>query len=366
MARPAAEDKRVPWFTLAMLAANLGAYTFSVFRPGLSENLAFSSFDPKLTTAFSSIFLHGNLLHLLANMVFLAAVGPLLEFTKGWWVMALTYLAGGMAGVGAFWAMTAASGSDSTLLGASGAIAACVAVCSILFLRTKVPVAPNLAVPVGVMTLSWLVIQVTGAFVSIGIATEGGGFWAHIGGFLAGLVASLVFGATTDAKLQYRHEVLDKMNERNPDALLATVDTHLRDHPDDVQAWLKKIDAHESVGETDAAIDATLSALEHADDDDRAALIAHLVRFDGLDRLDSSKKMRLADSLPESAADQKQALYLSIANNDRDVRQPDALYSLLALLGPLHTEGQSAAEKLAADYPLHPATSAARQRGLMP
>lgn len=74
---------RIPVVTLLLIALQMGA-AFAVFlRPELVENLGFRPAEPWGLPLLASILLHANLFHLLGNMLFLAAVGPPLEFAIG-------------------------------------------------------------------------------------------------------------------------------------------------------------------------------------------------------------------------------------------------------------------------------------------
>ena len=157
--------------TLALVAANLAVAYFAPFSP-LIENFAFDPGAPNLPSALASLFLHdpGNILHLLGNMVFLAAVGPLVESSVGPTRFAVVYLVGGLAGVSGHWAVTVVTGVSEPLIGASSAIAACVGYCSVRYMLRKVPLAPKLKLTVGTVAVVWVMLQAVGAFVKFGDA----------------------------------------------------------------------------------------------------------------------------------------------------------------------------------------------------
>ena len=87
--------------TLVLVAANLAVAFFAPFSP-MMANFAFDPFKPNLLSALTCLFLHdpSNILHLLGNMVFLAAVGPLVESSLGPTKFLVVYLVGGLAGDG--------------------------------------------------------------------------------------------------------------------------------------------------------------------------------------------------------------------------------------------------------------------------
>src|SRR5690242_7168131 len=91
----------VPWVTLSLIAANLVLAAVSAVAPGAAEGLSFDPAHPRLDSALMSMFLHANFVHLLGNLVFLAAVGPWVESFAGRGRLVVLYIAGGLAGEGA-------------------------------------------------------------------------------------------------------------------------------------------------------------------------------------------------------------------------------------------------------------------------
>ena len=173
--------RRTPIETLLFVSANIAAAFALLWQPDLVNSLGFDSASPSLLTAFTSLFLHANTIHLLGNMVFLAAVGPMVEAGSKHGRLAIVYLVGGLAGVGAHWALAPhAMGASAPLVGASGAVATCVAFFSIRYMRMRVPILPGINVSVISVTELWLGLQILGAFVRIGAPQGGaapGGQW---------------------------------------------------------------------------------------------------------------------------------------------------------------------------------------------
>ena len=77
------EKSRLPIITLILIIANLFASFAVAFDPELVMDFGFNPRRPSFLTIFSGLFLHQNLLHLLGNMVFLAAVGAAVELATG-------------------------------------------------------------------------------------------------------------------------------------------------------------------------------------------------------------------------------------------------------------------------------------------
>ncbi len=155
---------------------------------------------PLITT----MFLHGSWLHLIANMWTLFIFGDNVEDRLGHWRYLLFYLACGVAGT--LLHAVLAPNSWVPLVGASGAIAGIMGAYFLLFRRSMVLVfipfffvAPLVEVPAYVFLGVWFLLQFfSGAFSILGPrAGETGGiaFWAHVGGFVAGVVLIFLLGA---------------------------------------------------------------------------------------------------------------------------------------------------------------------------
>lgn len=334
------------------------------FSPGLLDQVVF---DPKRVTVLSVItclFAHQNLLHLLANMVFLAAVGPLVEFTRGGWRFAMIYVVGGLFGVLAHFIFSRMAPPGSPLLGASGSIAACVGYCVIRFARTKVPILPNIGVPVGLIGISWLLIQAAGSMVQIGDQMRGGiAYWAHLGGFLSGLAFAFFLGGLRDARHEYGHEVLAKMNERGPAAVLAAAEALLKQQPKNRTAQWERIQALSELGERKKLSSAVDQFIIQATDSELDAIIRILEENNLLAEIRSVQRLKYADRLASQFPEVQKTLLYSIIRNHDDVRRPEAMVSIIELLPDDDAERLALIGELTEQYPDHEATVSARQRG---
>ena len=148
-------------------------------------------------TLVTSMFLHGGLLHLLGNMLFLWIFGTTVEDAMPRWRYLLFYLLGGLA-AGAL-EVAIHPGSTAPTIGASGAIAAVLGGYILLYPRARVVTAVLLIffftlieLPAWVMLGVWFAEQAIFAATSLGSPAGGGGgvaYFAHIGGFAFGLLA---------------------------------------------------------------------------------------------------------------------------------------------------------------------------------
>jgi membrane associated rhomboid family serine protease len=156
---------------------------------------------------FTSMFLHAGWLHLLGNMLFLWIFGNNVEDRLGSVPFLLFYLVGGV--VAALTQVVIGPGSTIPLVGASGAIAAALGAYIVLFPGARILSLVFLGffyqlieVPAIIVLGFWFALQLLSGFASFGAETADGGvaFFAHIGGFVFGLVAGLllrVVGAGT-------------------------------------------------------------------------------------------------------------------------------------------------------------------------
>lgn len=143
---------------------------------------------PAWLTPLSSAFLHSGLLHLSFNMLMLLFCGRFVEQAMGPQLMAILYVVGAYAAAFAQYAVD--SGSMIPMVGASGAISALLGAYALLFARNRVDaVGP---IPGHVVRIIWLTLAWVGIQLMIGVATSGGlqgiAIFAHIGGFVAGLL----------------------------------------------------------------------------------------------------------------------------------------------------------------------------------
>ena len=147
----------------------------------------------------TSMFLHGSWMHLLGNMWFLWLFGNNIEDSMTRPRFVAFYLLTGLAAALAQVAAEPMSGVP--MVGASGAISGVMGAYLVLFPRvrvfTMVPLGfflHSMALPAWVMLIYWAFLQFAGGVVSMASEQAGGvAFWAHIGGFVAGVVLVKVF-----------------------------------------------------------------------------------------------------------------------------------------------------------------------------
>jgi membrane associated rhomboid family serine protease len=139
---------------------------------------------------FSSMFLHGGLMHLLGNMLFLYIFGDNVEDAFGHIGYLFFYL---LCGIGSGLIHVLFNwGSGIPALGASGAISGVMGAYAVMFPRHQILtffLIFLIPVPAILILGYWFVLQFVAGINGLGMATAGGvAWWAHIGGFLMGVV----------------------------------------------------------------------------------------------------------------------------------------------------------------------------------
>ena len=156
-------------------------------------------FPSPLVTLFTSMFLHGGLFHIGGNMLYLWIFGNNVEDSLGHGRFLVFYL---VCGVAAALVQTALSpASRIPMIGASGAISGVLGGYLILFPHARVLTLITFGffirivpVPALIVLGFWIVVQFLNGLITFSVREEGGVAWfAHIGGFLAGLGLLVAF-----------------------------------------------------------------------------------------------------------------------------------------------------------------------------
>ena len=149
-------------------------------------------------TLLWSMFMHGSWLHIIGNLWFLWIFGDNVEDVMGPVRFASFYLLCGVAAAAA--QIASAPASLVPMVGASGAIGGVMGAYARLYPRARVHmlvlfgfIVTTVSVPAIFMLGYWFLLQVLAGLPSLGDSTGGVAFWAHAGGFLAGLGLSFVF-----------------------------------------------------------------------------------------------------------------------------------------------------------------------------
>jgi len=198
-------SRRTPWVTYVLLVLNIGIYLLPsvlgladynemILTYGLIPFRVMRSFDLEAASdLLTSMFLHGSLLHLGSNMLYLWIFGDNVEDAFGPIGYILFYLLGGLLASAAH--ILANPASIVPTIGASGAIAAVLGAYLVLYpasrVRTLIPLGFVVRIaflPASVVLGLWFVIQLFQGFFTAGNGAGGVAVWAHVGGFVAGAI----------------------------------------------------------------------------------------------------------------------------------------------------------------------------------
>ncbi|MFQ5828224.1 MAG: rhomboid family intramembrane serine protease [Candidatus Methylomirabilia bacterium] len=178
----------------ALRAAQVFVLEFGVIPCRLTGSCAApADFPHPVLTIFTSMFLHGGLFHVFGNMLYLWIFGNNVEDTLGRGRFVAFYL---LSGVAAALAQTAVGPSSHTpMVGASGAVSGVLAAYLVLYPRARILTLIMFGffirlvrVPALVVLGFWIIVQTLNGVITFGSGDEGGVAWfAHIGGFVAGL-----------------------------------------------------------------------------------------------------------------------------------------------------------------------------------
>lgn len=164
---------------------------------GAGETLPGYLAVPAWATIFLSMFLHGGLLHIGGNMLYLWIFGNNVEDAMGHVRFGLFYLICGVAAALTLAAMN--PGSQVPMVGASGAISGVLAGYVLLYPRARVTVVVPLGIIFYPLKISavwvvgfWFAIQIVSALLTKA-GQPGVAWWAHVGGFVAGLALTPLF-----------------------------------------------------------------------------------------------------------------------------------------------------------------------------
>lgn len=198
---------RTPYVTYALIALNAIVF-LSYFGLFESEARLGEFFDrwaltpsrlmsgEGLVTVLTSMFLHGGLLHIGGNMLFLWIFGDNLEDAFGHLKFLGFYLVCGVAA--ALAQVLPDPGSSVPMVGASGAIAGVMGAYLLLFPRARVDVVVIIVIfirmfvlPAWVMLGLWFGIQALSGYANANVGEGGVAYLAHVGGFVAGVALAL-------------------------------------------------------------------------------------------------------------------------------------------------------------------------------
>jgi membrane associated rhomboid family serine protease len=200
-------SRTVPFVTISLIAVNAVAFLFELSLPHTAREVFIREYGVvpaafAWSSVVTSMFLHGGWLHVLGNMLYLWIFGDNVEDRLGHARFLLFYLLCGAAGALAH--VASAPHSLVPTIGASGAIAGVMGAYFVLYPRSRVLTLIPIIFFVDIVEIPaifflgfWFLMQVFSGVGSIAMTngTDAGGvaFWAHVAGFVAGVLGVFLF-----------------------------------------------------------------------------------------------------------------------------------------------------------------------------
>jgi membrane associated rhomboid family serine protease len=216
-------SRSFPFVNLILILANVVAFLYElrmdpatleefIFTWGLIPARFISDFSNTWGIIFSSMFLHGGWFHIINNMWVLFIFGDNVEAGMGKIRYLIFYLSSGAAA--ALLQTYVLPSSLVPMIGASGAVAGVLGAYLILFPRSRIAsLVPILfiftivEIPAVLFLVFWFVSQLYSGWFSIQGGGESGiAWWAHIGGFVFGLIMVLIFRRRIPYRIDYRRD----------------------------------------------------------------------------------------------------------------------------------------------------------------
>ena len=210
--------RHFPLATVLIIALNVVVFFYQLFLPddaldrfvrgaGVVPYQVTSGFGvPVIGDLFTSMFLHGGWMHIISNMLYLWIFGDNVEDRMGVLVYTAFYL---VAGIGASLAQVAVNPTSTIpTIGASGAIAGVLGAYLVMFPKTRVRTLilafrfiRIVELPAVVVLGLWFVLQIFSGLASVtSMATGGVAWFAHIGGFVMGILVGLFYRTQRDGQ----------------------------------------------------------------------------------------------------------------------------------------------------------------------
>lgn len=362
---------RLPWVTLILLALCLGFAGVTLADNAAATNWGFIpgyNFSTKetLMRLFTSMFVHVAYLHLLGNMVFLAAVGPAVEQATGWWRFLIVYFVGGICGVLLHAIIVrAAMPNDATLplIGASAPTASLIGYFWLRYSRQKVPILPKVKVAAYWLVFVWLILQVAGGIMATQQFGSPVAYWAHIGGFLTGFILAFLFRAGHQARDDAWSKTLKDAESRGPEAQIAVAKQFLTKKPNDLQAMKLCAEGFVQTQRTSDAIEIWKKMVAVDLAWQGAYALNKINEAGALKDFPVGKRLRLAQGLIKSDHHISELLLQSILEDTNSNEAADALGMLIDLVAKSDPNtAKLFAKRLGEDFPFSAQLETARKR----
>lgn len=212
--RDTTKSHSFPFINITLITINILIFLYEqslgdnlyefIYQYGLIPTVLFSksdlTFTDRLLPFLSSMFLHAGWMHIIGNMLFLYIFGDNVEDRMGHLKYLAFYILTGF--IAAFFQIATNLSSQIPMVGASGAISGVLGAYLLFFPKSKILTLVFLVIfvqlirlPAVVFILFWFAIQLLSGIGSLSLSDSMGGvaFWAHIGGFIGGVIIAKSF-----------------------------------------------------------------------------------------------------------------------------------------------------------------------------
>ena len=198
-------SRTTPYVTVTLILLNAIVFLYELSLGSSLNQFIFSyglvPAEFSWLTVFSSMFLHGGLLHVGGNMLYLWIFGDNVEDRVGHGRFVAIYL---LCGIAAALAQTYTNGGSTVpMVGASGAVAGVMGAYFVLYPRSRIVTLVPIVIFIQIIEIPaifflgiWFLMQFVsgvGSLATAGQSIGGIAFWAHVAGFTAGAAGILVF-----------------------------------------------------------------------------------------------------------------------------------------------------------------------------
>lgn len=216
------ERERLPVLTACLIALCAAAFAVSASMGSAGEAALIGRFGyvpekASVLRMLAHLFLHGNLVHLLGNMIFLWAFAPDIEDAWGRWRFLALYLGSGFAAIlshHAWVAWTEPQAAGEAAIGASGALSGLIGFYAFRFFRFRLRIWYLLFLGVFARTgvgrvnsvffiALWFLVQAAFGAVSTKVDAVEVAYWAHVGGFLFGAATAVATRQPRFGKVEF-------------------------------------------------------------------------------------------------------------------------------------------------------------------
>lgn len=362
-----------PYAAIAIIAINLVAAAFvlgdqqAMWQWGfIPQPLVSVEFIARVQLLFTSLFVHVEPVHLLANLTIVASVGPIVEAASGSFRLLLIYLVSGVAGVSAHWLMVIAAQprvASDPLIGASACVGGLIGYAWLRFYRAQVPILPKVRVSVYWLVIVWVALQVVGGLAANSMFGAPVAYWSHIGGFLTGFLLAVVLKAGTEAHAEAWSDRIAEAKSRGPAAQVAAAREYLSSHPYDREVGKALVEGLLIEGRREEAVRELKRVSKLPEPRHRSFAIVRLCELGEAQLISSAERFKTAFEMRKEEPELSERLAASILEDEHSDLRADALVLLIELTHETDPRGaKHFAVRLTREHAMSPQEDAAKRR----